>query len=101
LGGEERQRVVLVGTRAGEHPPAAAEAERRRVGVCALDERPLQLPLVWERGGPVEADGVRSERLRRHPDLAVPGEDVRIRKVEALAQDDPAVAPGETVLALR
>ena len=100
IGGRvEPQRVMLIRSRTGEEPPFAIEKEDRWVCLSARKNVFDGGPLGGEFSGAIKADGVGAERFSDHINVAVPFENVWIRKMKRFTQDDLPVVPGERVAA--
>src|SRR4030081_681264 len=82
-----------------EQPPSSIVLKNRRISMWAGDEVFDQGPFVREGRCPIQTHCVGSKSFRSHIKIIFPSEDVRVRKMKRLLQDDSFVVPVKTIAA--
>src|SRR6476646_3372786 len=95
----QSQRVMLMRRGTSKHPPFPVAKEDGRISVHSGNQVFYQRPSVRESRGAIETHGISAQRFRGHIEIVFPAENVRIRKMKRLLQDDPLIPPSETVAA--
>src|SRR6266550_9229226 len=73
----------------------------RSVGKFSLDQPAGRGPFVWESHRLVELNGFEFQRLWNHVVLSLPRENVGVRQVKRLFENDLLVFPNPSILARR